>query len=259
MLERFESFSASSTEAGKLITNSDDGAFISGQQGHTAGVAEVAAAIRVGENVRIGTDNILPLKREPSPRNELPEAKKVAFSDPRALTLPEEDDFPSSLGSSSNADLTTTAGQAAANPQFTIKQCRAAAKREYNRQNAARARERNKRMVAGLKDKCAALQARVEDLTREKGILKSKLEFFEQYYDSQQQQQKQQQQQSIPRELTPDESPKVTRQTTQWDGLATPPVANRLLIALCCVASRAWKNVVETALSPEFRGRSVVL
>lgn len=63
-------------------------------------------------------------------------------------------------------DLSTTEGQLMANPGMTLHEAKGAAKREYNRLNAARARQRNKMTVEQLQRKIVELQGTVEQLQR---------------------------------------------------------------------------------------------
>lgn len=74
--------------------------------------------------------------------------------------------------------LTTVEGQLELNPHLTIDQAKDAAKKEYNRRNAARARLRSKHHLTELQEKVAALQDRLEQITKENQHLKAELEVF---------------------------------------------------------------------------------
>jgi len=67
-----------------------------------------------------------------------------------------------------NNDLTTYEGQMATYPHLSEDDAKLAAKREYNRLNAARARVRHKSKVQGLQETCVELQARADALERDK-------------------------------------------------------------------------------------------
>ena len=70
-------------------------------------------------------------------------------------------------------DPATTEGQLALNPTLTEAKAKVAAKREYNRRNAARARKRNKNTVAELQERVSSLTKRIEDLLRFNDVLKT--------------------------------------------------------------------------------------
>lgn len=71
--------------------------------------------------------------------------------------------------------LTTIAGQLAANPKLSVDQARRAARREYNRRNAARARQRSKFLTEELQVACSTLAERVEDLIAENERLRAQV------------------------------------------------------------------------------------
>ena len=66
----------------------------------------------------------------------------------------------------STLDLSTPEGQLKANPEMSLQEAKSAAKREYNRLNAARARQRNKMTVEQLHGRITELQNTVEQLQR---------------------------------------------------------------------------------------------
>jgi hypothetical protein len=72
--------------------------------------------------------------------------------------------------------LATVAGQLARNPSFSVDEARDAAKREYNRLNAARARVRQKDRLQTLEHDYAKLSELTTRLQRENDILKSQLD-----------------------------------------------------------------------------------
>jgi hypothetical protein len=75
-------------------------------------------------------------------------------------------------------NLATVEGQLAANPGISEEEARAAAKREYHRQNAALARVRNKDMVTQLKRTVSDLTRKSADLQRANDVLRSQLEIL---------------------------------------------------------------------------------
>lgn len=96
-------------------------------------------------------------------------------------------------------DLTTPEGQMAANPTMSEEAAKTAAKREYNRRNAARARLRNKEMVSDLQKKVSDLTSHTQELQRSNEVLRAQLDVLAAQNrnlvlsrDSQQQQQQQQ-------------------------------------------------------------------
>jgi hypothetical protein len=72
--------------------------------------------------------------------------------------------------------LTTEEGQLEENPNFTREQARQAAKREYNRRNAARGRIRRKCLLSELQDKCDMMETEMEALKIENAALKAEIE-----------------------------------------------------------------------------------
>jgi transketolase len=87
--------------------------------------------------------------------------------------LEEDDEFVAGM------DPATTEGQLALYPTLTEKAAKMAAKREYNRRNAARVRTRNKNMVAVLQEECACLTKRSGDLSRSNDLLTTQIEDLE--------------------------------------------------------------------------------
>jgi hypothetical protein len=73
-------------------------------------------------------------------------------------------------------DPTTTEGQLALNPTLTEAKAKVAAKREYNRRNAAQARKRNKNTLAELQERLSCLTKRAEDLSRSNDVLKTQVD-----------------------------------------------------------------------------------
>lgn len=73
--------------------------------------------------------------------------------------------------------MTSEKGQLEQNPHYTPKQAREAAKREYNRRNAARGRIRRKYELMEMQDKYSAMQTELEKLRQENAALKA--EFME--------------------------------------------------------------------------------
>jgi hypothetical protein len=74
--------------------------------------------------------------------------------------------------------LTTVEGQLRRNPRMSEEEARLAAKREYNRRNAARARSRNKSLLQELQEKVAKLNRFTEELQRTNDILRAQLELL---------------------------------------------------------------------------------
>jgi hypothetical protein len=74
--------------------------------------------------------------------------------------------------------LTTVEGQLRKNPHMSEEEARIAAKREYNRRNAARARSRNKSLLQDLQDKVSKLNRFTEELQRTNDILRAQLELL---------------------------------------------------------------------------------
>lgn len=75
-------------------------------------------------------------------------------------------------------DLTTVEGQLRRNPHMSEEEARLAAKREYNRRNAARARSRNKSLMQELQEKVSKLNRLTEELQRTNDILRAQLELL---------------------------------------------------------------------------------
>lgn len=75
-----------------------------------------------------------------------------------------------------DSGLATVEGQMEANPHLTEEQAKTAAKREYNRRNAARARIRNKTMVKDLQSKVSELTQFSEELQRKNELLQARLD-----------------------------------------------------------------------------------
>lgn len=73
------------------------------------------------------------------------------------------------------SEMTTVEGQLRVNPQLTYDEALEAARREYNRRNAARARLRSKHLFRDLQEKCSELSKKIERLTRENTSLKAEL------------------------------------------------------------------------------------
>ena len=69
--------------------------------------------------------------------------------------------------------LTSEEGQLEANPNYTPDQARQAAKREYNRRNAARARIRLKCVLSEMQEKCATMSDEMQALRDENKALKA--------------------------------------------------------------------------------------
>lgn len=80
--------------------------------------------------------------------------------------------------------LTTVEGQLRKNPHMTEEEARIAAKREYNRRNAARARSRNKSLMEDLQRKVTDLTRSTEELQRTNDILTAQLELLTQQNES---------------------------------------------------------------------------
>lgn len=76
--------------------------------------------------------------------------------------------------------LTTEEGQLEENPYYTLDQAREAAKREYNRRNAARGRIRRKSLLSDLQDKCTSMESEMQALKRENSALKAEIEEMKQ-------------------------------------------------------------------------------
>jgi len=76
-------------------------------------------------------------------------------------------------------DMATVEGQLASDPGLSLEDAKLQAKREYNRQNAARARVRNKEMVEDLQKKVAFLTKRTEDLQRENEVLHAQVKVLQ--------------------------------------------------------------------------------
>ena len=87
--------------------------------------------------------------------------------------LKEDDEFAAGM------DPATTEGQLALYPTLTEKAAKMAAKREYNRRNAARVRTRNKNMVAVLQEEVSCLTKRSRDLSRSNDLLTTQIEDLE--------------------------------------------------------------------------------
>jgi hypothetical protein len=77
--------------------------------------------------------------------------------------------------------LTSEEGQLEQNPYFTREQARQAAKREYNRRNAARGRIRRKCLLSELQDKCDMMESEMEALKNENAALKTEIEDIKQH------------------------------------------------------------------------------
>ncbi|GAX13369.1 hypothetical protein FisN_8Lh399 [Fistulifera solaris] len=71
--------------------------------------------------------------------------------------------------------LTSEEGQLEENPNYTPDQAREAAKREYNRRNAARARIRLKCTLTEMHEKCASMNDEIQILKDENAALKAEL------------------------------------------------------------------------------------
>ena len=80
-------------------------------------------------------------------------------------------------------DLTTVSGQAAAHPDWSLQNCRAAAKKEYNRRNAARARIRNKNLMADLQARVVHMSQREEALLNENSLLRAQVQVYKEQLD----------------------------------------------------------------------------
>jgi hypothetical protein len=74
-----------------------------------------------------------------------------------------------------DSELTTVLGQLTANPNLTTQQARVAAKREYNRLNAARARGRQKDRFRVLKREYSQMKSFVQQLQSQNEILQSQV------------------------------------------------------------------------------------
>ena len=72
----------------------------------------------------------------------------------------------------------TPEGQLRRNPGLGEEEARIAAKREYNRRNAARARTRNKALIGDLQRKVTKLTRYTEDLQRRNDILRAQLDML---------------------------------------------------------------------------------
>lgn len=86
---------------------------------------------------------------------------------------PDDDDEPSIKqrkkrrkggGTHYDPSAATLTGQLKLHPEYTEDEARAEAKREYNRQNAARVRQRKKNMVSDLKNKVSEMEQRLKDM-----------------------------------------------------------------------------------------------
>lgn len=71
--------------------------------------------------------------------------------------------------------LTSEEGQLEENPNYTPEQAKKAAKREYNRRNAARARIRLKCVLSEMQEKCASMSDEMQSLREENEALKQEL------------------------------------------------------------------------------------
>ncbi|GAX15304.1 hypothetical protein FisN_8Hh399 [Fistulifera solaris] len=71
--------------------------------------------------------------------------------------------------------LTSEEGQLEEHPDYTPDQAREAAKREYNRRNAARARIRLKCTLTEMHEKCASMNDEIQSLKDENAALKAEL------------------------------------------------------------------------------------
>jgi hypothetical protein len=71
--------------------------------------------------------------------------------------------------------LTSEEGQLEEHPNYTPDQAREAAKREYNRRNAARARIRLKCTLTEMHEKCASMNDEIQSLKDENAALKAEL------------------------------------------------------------------------------------
>ena len=91
---------------------------------------------------------------------------------------PEQQSHAKSEDGDDPLDLTTVSGQLSQNSHLTPEQAKMAAKREYNRRNAARARIRNKNLMTELQERCTRLTTTTEELERENEILRAQLEIF---------------------------------------------------------------------------------
>jgi hypothetical protein len=87
------------------------------------------------------------------------------------VSLPKEDSTKFNL----RCKLTTVKGQLTENPHFTHEQAKAAAKREYNRRNAARARLRGKYLLEELQETVQELTERANELAEENSNFKSEI------------------------------------------------------------------------------------
>jgi hypothetical protein len=110
----------------------------------------------------------------------------------------QKQDHSSTAETGGDHDLTTVKGQMAANPTMTQAQAKAAAKREYNRQNAARARQRNKDMVRSLQKQVADLTTITTQLQRNNEVLTAQVEVLQQQNRSLLSSQHQQQNANLP-------------------------------------------------------------
>lgn len=107
-------------------------------------------------------------------QNDLP--SKKSRSGGTGMRLPR--DNKRSLRKKKDHNLATVEGQLAANPGISEEEARAAAKREYHRQNAALARVRNKEMVSELKRTVSDLTRKSTELQRANDVLRSQLEIL---------------------------------------------------------------------------------
>lgn len=76
----------------------------------------------------------------------------------------------------SSSRLCTVEGQLASNPNMSREEAKEAAKKEYNRRNAARARVRNKDMVKSLQKRVNELTHMVTQLQRTNDVLRSQID-----------------------------------------------------------------------------------
>lgn len=81
-------------------------------------------------------------------------------------------------------DMATVEGQLAHDPRLSITDAQLQAKREYNRQNAARARVRNREMVEDLQKKVKQLMKRTEDLQRDNEVLQAQVKVLQSQQNS---------------------------------------------------------------------------
>jgi len=92
-----------------------------------------------------------------------------------SATNPLDQGVEGKMNFSLRSKTTTAAGQLKENPHFTYSQAQQAAKKEYNRRNAARARIRSKFLLDELQDACARQTKQAIELENENAELRNKL------------------------------------------------------------------------------------